>query len=157
MKYIINLFFAIFVVTMFLSCPYKPTEPTPQGVFYVHVLKENGEPFKDVDKDRFLVQYSGQYGNKQPELGLNEDDALLFECSTCTIYRENEEVQASDIINSLKNRNLWVAILDKNGEYKTVKKMYKDCYKKYNKNPTSRDSHTWCEYIYHCEIQLEKK
>lgn len=144
-------------MVLLLSCNVNHPE-IPSGEMRVLVLKEDGTPFKDSDANRFIVQYSGDsYSTAKPIL--NKDDSLIFRCSYgFPIYREGETLTDNDIKKAIDN-DMWFAIKDTKEQdgYKTVKKTYKECYKSHTQNSHQRDNPLWCNYIYYCEVMLEKK
>ena len=142
------------IVAMVFSCDFQTSPRIPFGIVHLSVLKEDGTAFKDSEAVRFIVQYS-QQNNSKIEKVINEEDRLIFKCSReLQIYREGNEITDDDITRVL-DAGQWLAIKDKNREYKTVKKTYKDCYKRHEK--ASRRSYSDPDYIYYCEVKLEKK
>ena len=153
MKRIIIIFVAIITC---LSCYHRLyRERIPFGVVYLHVLKEDGTPFKDEEAERFLLQCWGQHNDIKTVI--NENDDLIFRYPReFAIYREGDEITDGDLLKALTSDE-WFAIKDKAEEYKTVKKTYRECYKYYKKNLNPRRTYSTPDYIYHCEVRLERK
>ncbi len=144
----------IAVATCF-SCYYE-YKRIPFALVHLHILKEDGTSFNDTEAERFILQYR-QAANHQTKVVINTEDALIFQCSTeIQIYKKGNEITDDDIKRALEAGDIF-AIKDKKGEYKTVKMAYKECYQRHEANPSPRRTYSDPDYIYHCEVRLQKK
>lgn len=150
------LIFLIFATSVLFSCEHY-SKRRPMGIVHLRVLKEDGSSFKEKDKSRFLLEYFEDTIVTEIKTVPNAQNDLIFVCTDMIdIYRAGDELNDDDIKKSLDSR-FWFALKDKMGEYKTVRKSYIDCYKTHIKNPEKKERFTWCDYIYQCEVRLEKK
>lgn len=150
----------IFATTLLASCTQynsSSSQRLPMGIVHLRVLREDGVAFKKEDANRFLVDYFDDTVITKIKTHPNDQNELIFICTDMiNIYRAKDKLNDNDIKKSLDTR-FWFALKDKNGEYKTVRKSYIDCYKKHINNPEKKEHFTWCDYIYQCEIKLERK
>ena len=150
------------------SCPYGsyhayPGEKYPgynkRAVVYVHVLKEDGKPLEDSYANNFILDYCAKDSYKDTKTIINENDELIFKCSEFYVEYAGEEPTEGEMKKALEDNKYWFALKDTSasGGYKTVVKTYKDTYKSYEKNKNPGYGYDRISYIYHCEVQLEKK
>ena len=145
------------IVAMFASCfPYGYDQRIPFAMVHLSVFKEDGTPFKYNEAERFTLQYT-KHSYRDTKPVINANDSLIFQCRTeIPIYRKGDSVTNDDIIRAL-DASYQFTIKDTRGEYKTVKKTYKECYKSYEENPDPKRTYSIPDYIYHCEVKLERK
>ena len=148
------------------SCPYGGGCPSPypgkypgynkRAIVYLHVLKEDGSPLEDSHAKNFILDYCAKSSYNDMKTIINENDYLIFECSEFYVTSEGEVPTASEVVRTLDN-DYWFALKDTPNTYKTVRKTYKETYKSYEINKDPKTSYGYHSYIYHCEVQLEKK
>ena len=167
-----RIFFVLFVSTLFsflfVACPYSHRNVpydgmVAYGLVYLTVSAPDGETaIKDTDSDRFIIQYSGRESYIKDKIVINVEDKLIYILGKIKIYRKDaDSITDEDIKNALNSEDLGFALKDTKNEYKTVVTTYKACYKghrKYNLYQGSTMHHgDGIDYIYNCEIKLEKK
>lgn len=160
------LFTSILLSLLFVSCPYSSYKlpygaGIKDGLVYLTVLAPEGEEkLKDTDSDRFKIQYSGRYHYIKDKTVINVDDKLIYILGKIRIYRKDaDSITDEDIKNALDSEDLGFALRDTQNKYKTVVTTYKACYKNH-KRYASQASPNYADeidYIYNCEIKLEKR
>lgn len=156
------LFLVVFSAVFLTSCPYYGgpcrgiKERNKEAIVYLHVLKDDGTPLEDSYANNFILDYCAKDSDRSIKTIINENDALIFECSRFDVYFEGDEPTEPEMKKTLDN-DYWFALKDKTGFYKTVRKTYKETYKSYEENKNPGYGYYSVSYIYHCEVKLEKK
>ncbi|MGP1438727.1 MAG: hypothetical protein ACTTKH_06620 [Treponema sp.] len=166
MKHVFLFLNVVFFSVLLTSCPNRYyylssrfSESNKRAVVYLHVLNENGEVILDSQAKRFKIDYSGRSRGDEVETVLNTEDHLIYKLSDFYVYFPGDVPTEADMKKALENDYYFALkdIKEPKAEYKTVIKTFKDTYKRYEKNPAPNTDYTWCAYIYHCEVKLEKK
>ena len=166
-------FLAVLISLLFVACPsgyreypyrYEPYSGwTKYGLIYLTVLAPDGEPaIKDIDSDRFRIQFSGKSSYTKYTTVINAEDRLIYILGRIPIYvRDVEQVTDQDVKKALDNEELGFALRDTKDEYTTVVTTYKACYRDHKEYKDNQKPSTHYEenirYIYNCEIKLTKK
>ena len=169
-KRIFSIFFVVVSISLlFTACPKELNSPPygpyigwkRYGIVHLTVLAPDGEPaIKDIDSERFRIQFSGRNSYVKDQSIINAEDRLIYILGKIPIYCEDaKKITDEDIKKALDNEDLDFAIRDTRDIYKTVIATYKECYKDHKKRKGNKEDYyaDTVDYIYNCEIKLTKK